>query len=73
MLIVIKVDGFVVGKGVMVVMMEEEVIECFYDFFEDEKFGEVSVFVVIEEFFVGEEFFLMVFVKGEIVYLMVIV
>lgn len=72
-LIVIKVDGFVVGKGVIVVMIEEEVIVCLYDFFEDEKFGDVSVFVVIEEFFFGEEFFLMVFVKGEKVYLMVIV
>jgi len=70
--IVIKADGLAAGKGVTVAMTEEEAIECLHDFLEDEKFGEASASVVIEEFLAGEEFSLMAFVKGETVYPMVI-
>lgn len=72
-LIVIKVDGFVVGKGVIVVLEMEEVVFVLKDMMLEEKFGDVFFKVVIEDFLVGEEFLLMVFVNGEEVYLMVIV
>ncbi|MCY8466719.1 phosphoribosylamine--glycine ligase [Bacillus atrophaeus] len=70
--IVIKADGLAAGKGVTVAMSEEEAIACLHDFLEDEKFGDASASVVIEEFLSGEEFSLMAFVKGETVYPMVI-
>ncbi|MGR0121232.1 phosphoribosylamine--glycine ligase [Bacillus halotolerans] len=70
--IVIKADGLAAGKGVTVAMTEEAAIACLHDFLEDEKFGDASASVVIEEFLSGEEFSLMAFVKGEKVYPMVI-
>lgn len=70
--IVIKADGLAAGKGVTVAMTEEEAITCLHDFLEDEKFGDASASVVIEEYLSGEEFSLMAFVKGEKVYPMVI-
>ncbi|WP_167407942.1 phosphoribosylamine--glycine ligase [Bacillus subtilis] len=70
--IVIKADGLAAGKGVTVAMTEEETIACLHDFLEDEKFGDASASVVIEEYLSGEEFSLMAFVKGEKVYPMVI-
>ncbi|MFJ5965870.1 phosphoribosylamine--glycine ligase [Bacillus sp. NPDC093026] len=70
--IVIKADGLAAGKGVTVAMTLEEAIDCLHDFLEDEKFGDASASVVIEEFLTGEEFSLMAFVNGEKVYPMVI-
>ncbi|MFP7693253.1 phosphoribosylamine--glycine ligase [Bacillus subtilis] len=70
--IVIKADGLAAGKGVTVAMTKEEAIACLHDFLEDEKFGDASASVVIEEYLSGEEFSLMAFVKGEKVYPMVI-
>ncbi|MGE6675344.1 phosphoribosylamine--glycine ligase [Bacillus pumilus] len=70
--IVIKADGLAAGKGVTVAMTLEEAINCLHDFLEDEKFGDASASVVIEEFLTGEEFSLMAFVNGEKVYPMVI-
>ncbi|WP_353853667.1 phosphoribosylamine--glycine ligase [Bacillus sp. Bos-x628] len=70
--IVIKADGLAAGKGVTVAMTLEEAIDCLHDFLEDEKFGDASASVVIEEFLTGEEFSLMAFVNGENVYPMVI-
>lgn len=70
--IVIKADGLAAGKGVTVAMTVEESINCLHDFLEDERFGEASASVVIEEYLEGEEFSLMGFVKGENVYPMVI-
>lgn len=70
--IVIKADGLAAGKGVTVAMTEEGAIACLHDFLEDEKFGDASASVVIEEYLSGEEFSLMAFVKGEKVYPMVI-
>ena len=70
--IVIKADGLAAGKGVTVAMTLEEAVDCLHDFLEDEKFGDASASVVIEEFLTGEEFSLMAFVNGEKVYPMVI-
>ncbi len=70
--IVIKGDGVGGGKGVSVGMREEEGIGWLDEFVEDEKLGDGRGWVVIEEYVCGEEFCLMVFVKGEKVYGMVI-
>lgn len=71
-LIVVKVDGLVVGKGVVVVLMMDEVEVvvrvCFEGFF-----GVVGVEVVIEEFFEGEEVSFFVLFDGINVLLFVIV
>lgn len=63
-LIVVKVDGLVVGKGVIVVMDEQIVLDVIDDMFGG-VFGGVGVEIVIEEFMVGEEVFLFVLVDGE--------
>lgn len=70
--IVIKADGLAAGKGVVVAMTDEEADTALKEMLLDEKFGESSASVVIEEFLEGEEFSLMAFVKGENVYPMVI-
>ena len=70
--IVIKADGLAAGKGVVVAMTEEEAIVSLHDMLLDEKYGDASASVVIEEFLEGEEFSLMAFVHGETVYPMVI-
>ncbi|MGD7008854.1 phosphoribosylamine--glycine ligase [Metabacillus sp. 84] len=70
--IVIKADGLAAGKGVTVALTMEEALQCLRDFLLDEKFGEASKSVVIEDFLEGEEFSLMAFVNGENVYPMVI-
>ncbi|KZZ84173.1 phosphoribosylamine--glycine ligase [Bacillus sp. SJS] len=70
--IVIKADGLAAGKGVTVAMTMEDALQCLKDFLLDEKFGEASKSVVIEDFLEGEEFSLMAFVNGEKVYPMVI-
>lgn len=65
--IVIKADGLAAGKGVTVALTLEEALASLQDMLLDEKFGEASSTVVIEEFLAGEEFSLMAFVNGEIV------
>ncbi|MBA9028679.1 phosphoribosylamine--glycine ligase [Peribacillus huizhouensis] len=70
--IVIKADGLAAGKGVVVAHTMEEALEALHEMLVDEKFGEASAQVVIEEFLEGEEFSLMAFVNGEKVYPMVI-
>jgi phosphoribosylamine---glycine ligase len=62
--IVIKADGLAAGKGVVVAMTNEEAIEALKDMLMDQKFGNSSASVVIEEFLQGEEFSLMAFVNG---------
>lgn len=71
-LIVVKVDGLVVGKGVIVVMILVEVEDVVCDMFLGNVFGDVGVCVVIEEFFDGEEVSFILMVDGCIVLLMVI-
>ncbi|WRP06924.1 phosphoribosylamine--glycine ligase [Rossellomorea aquimaris] len=70
--IVVKADGLAAGKGVVVAETEEEAISALEEMLLDEKFGEASSKVVVEECLFGEEFSLMAFVHGESVYPMVI-
>lgn len=70
--IVIKADGLAAGKGVVVAMTLEEAYAALKDMLLDEKFGESSASVVIEEFLEGEEYSLMAFVNEDKVYPMVI-
>lgn len=65
--IVIKADGLAAGKGVTVALTKEEAFESLEDMLLDQKFGEASARVVIEEFLSGEEFSLMAFVNGKVV------
>ncbi|PFA68473.1 phosphoribosylamine--glycine ligase [Bacillus sp. AFS015802] len=70
--IVVKADGLAAGKGVVVAETEEEAISALEEMLLDEKFGDASSKVVVEECLFGEEFSLMAFVNGESVYPMVI-
>ncbi|MBF2521042.1 phosphoribosylamine--glycine ligase [Listeria marthii] len=70
--IVIKADGLAAGKGVTVALEMEEVVLALKDMLLEEKFGDASLKVVIEDFLAGEEFSLMAFVNGEEVYPMAI-
>lgn len=70
--IVVKVDGLVVGKGVIVVMIFEEVEDVICDMLVGNVFGEVGSCVVIEEFLDGEEVFFIVMVDGKNVLFFVI-
>ncbi|PXD73058.1 phosphoribosylamine--glycine ligase [Listeria monocytogenes] len=66
--IVIKADGLAAGKGVTVALEMEEAVLALKDMMLEEKFGDASLKVVIEDFLAGEEFSLMAFVNGEEVY-----
>ncbi|MGM9945990.1 MAG: phosphoribosylamine--glycine ligase [Lysinibacillus sp.] len=70
--IVIKADGLAAGKGVIVAMTEEEAIEAVEDMIGNQRFGDSSSRVVIEEFLDGEEFSFMSFVHKGQIYPMVI-
>lgn len=70
--IVIKADGLAAGKGVVVAMTEKEAIEAVQDMIGNQRFGESSSRVVIEEFLDGEEFSFMSFVHKGQIYPMVI-
>lgn len=70
--IVIKADGLAAGKGVIVAMTEEEAIEAVQDMIGNQRFGESSSRVVVEEFLDGEEFSFMSFVHKGQIYPMVI-
>lgn len=70
--IVIKADGLAAGKGVIVAMKMEEALNAVEDMIGNQKFGESSSRVVIEEFLEGEEFSYMSFVHKGQIYPMVI-
>ena len=70
--IVVKADGLAAGKGVIVAMTEREAIEAVRDMIGNQRFGESSSRVVIEEFLDGEEFSYMSFVHDGQIYPMVI-
>lgn len=70
--IVIKADGLAAGKGVVVAMTEQEAIEAVEDMIGNQRFGDSSSRVVIEEFLDGEEFSFMSFVHKGQIYPMVI-
>lgn len=66
--IVIKADGLAAGKGVVVAETLEEAKAALKEMMLENKFGESSAKVVIEECLVGEEFSLFGLVKGDKVY-----
>lgn len=70
--IVVKADGLAAGKGVVVAMTLEEALEAVTDMIGNQKFGDSSSRVVIEEFLDGEEFSYMSFVHDGHIYPMVI-
>lgn len=70
--IVVKADGLAAGKGVIVAMTEQEAVEAVRDMIGNQRFGESSSRVVIEEFLDGEEFSYMSFVHDGQIYPMVI-
>ena len=70
--IVVKADGLAAGKGVIVAMNVEEALNAVEDMIGNQKFGESSSRVVIEEFLEGEEFSYMSFVHKGQIYPMVI-
>ena len=70
--IVVKADGLAAGKGVIVAMTVEEAIEAVEDMIGNQKFGDSSSKVVIEQFLDGEEFSYMSFVHKGQIYPMVI-
>ncbi|HWI48350.1 MAG TPA: phosphoribosylamine--glycine ligase [Rummeliibacillus sp.] len=70
--IVVKADGLAAGKGVIVAMNEQEAIDAVRDMIGNQRFGESSSRVVIEEFLDGEEFSYMSFVHNGQIYPMVI-
>ncbi|MBY0122237.1 phosphoribosylamine--glycine ligase [Bacillus sp. S/N-304-OC-R1] len=63
--IVIKADGLAAGKGVTVALTIDEARESLEEMLLNERFGDASSTVVMEEFLTGEEISLMAFVNGE--------
>lgn len=61
--VVVKKDGLVVGKGVIIVDIIEVVRSVIEIMYGDEEEG----IVVFEMFLEGEEFLLMIFVNGDLV------
>ena len=70
--IVVKADGLAAGKGVVVAMTEDEAIQAINEMIGEQRYGESSSRVVIEEFLDGEEFSFMSFVHKGKIYPMVI-
>lgn len=70
--IVVKADGLAAGKGVIVAMTLDEALNAVDDMIGNQKFGESSSRVVIEEFLEGEEFSYMSFVHNGHIYPMVV-
>lgn len=70
--IVVKADGLAAGKGVIVAMKLEDALDAVDDMIGNQKFGDSSSTVVIEEYLDGEEFSYMSFVHAGQIYPMVI-
>ena len=70
--IVVKADGLAAGKGVIVAMTLDEALHAVDDMIGNQKFGESSSRVVVEEFLDGEEFSYMSFVHNGHIYPMVV-
>ena len=70
--IVVKADGLAAGKGVIVAMTLDEALSAVDDMIGNQKFGESSSRVVVEEFLDGEEFSYMSFVHNGHIYPMVV-
>jgi len=63
--IVIKADGLAAGKGVCVAQTNEEAINFAKDCLENNKFGESSAKIIIEECLFGEEGSYLVFIDSK--------
>ena len=63
--LVIKADGLAGGKGVVISESSDVSGRTLREFVDDEKFGEASTSVVIEEFLTGPEMSFMVITDGE--------
>ncbi len=63
--IVVKADGLVAGKGVIVAQSEQQAITAVEDMLSGNRFGEAGHRVVIEEFLEGEEASFIVIADGE--------
>ena len=63
--IVIKADGLVAGKGVIVAMTEQEALDAVEDMLAGNAFGDAGHKVVIEEFLDGEEASFIVVTDGK--------
>ena len=63
--IVLKADGLAAGKGVIIAQSTEEASEILTEMLVEEKFGEASAKVVIEEFLSGIELSVFVLTDGE--------
>ena len=63
--IVIKADGLAAGKGVVVAMSRHEAFDAIDMMLSDNKLGDASARVVIEEFLTGEEASFIVMVDGK--------
>lgn len=61
---VLKADGLAAGKGVIITEILSEAKECLREMILDQKFGEASAKVVIEEFLSGIELSLFVLTDG---------
>lgn len=62
--IVIKADGLVGGKGVIIPTSKEEAHKVLRDIMVDHEFGEAGNEVVIEEFLEGDELSIITFTDG---------
>lgn len=63
--IVLKADGLAAGKGVVIAHSKQEALQTLNEMILDEKFGEASSKVVIEEFLDGIEVSLFVLTDGK--------
>lgn len=61
---VLKADGLAAGKGVLIAEDKQEAIRALSDMLENQKFGEASAKVVIEDFLSGTELSVFVITDG---------
>ena len=62
--LVIKADGLCAGKGVRICFEEKESLQAVSDFMDKKIFGDSSARIIVEEFLIGKEASIMVFVDG---------
>ncbi len=63
--IVVKADGLAAGKGVLVAQTTAEAVDFSRECLKDNKFGEASSKIIVEECLVGEEASYLVFMDSE--------
>ena len=68
--IVLKADGFALGKGVLICQTREEAMEGVKTLMLDKKFGEAGNTIVVEEFMTGKEVSVLSFVDGKTIKIM---